>query len=248
MRPHILRPGESYEVGSSRHAALLQVRCLLGLEILPKDATYSERDARAVRAFQSAAGLLADGFVGPSTWKSLVKSQAERPLPFGGVVAEEFLREIVRICKPLCVDAAALMACMAFETGETFSPSVRNPGSSATGLIQFMGKTAGALGTTTAALGKLSAVQQLEYVQRYLEPFAFDGARPRLISVEGLYMAILYPAAVTAELGQVLFRRGSPAYAANRGLDALNRGFITKEDAARKVLAKLHRGFSSFYA
>jgi hypothetical protein len=50
------------------------------------------------------------------------------------------------------------MACMAFEKGETFSPCVKNPGSSATGLIQFMSSTAKSLGTTTNDLCKMSAV------------------------------------------------------------------------------------------
>lgn len=41
------------------------------------------------------------------------------------------------------------MAAMAFESGETFSPSIKNAaGSGAVGLIQFMPSTAKALGTS----------------------------------------------------------------------------------------------------
>lgn len=44
--------------------------------------------------------------------------------------------------------------------------------SGATGLIQFMPATAQGMGTTTAALAAMSAVQQLDYVQRYFKPYA----------------------------------------------------------------------------
>ena len=46
-----------------------------------------------------------------------------------------------------------LMACMAWESAETFSPKVKNAaGSGAVGLIQFMPATARALGTTAEEL------------------------------------------------------------------------------------------------
>ena len=61
------------------------------------------------------------------------------------------------------------MACMAWESGETFSPTIRNgAGSSMIGLIHFMPTTAKSLGTSTEALSKMTAVEQLDYVENTL--------------------------------------------------------------------------------
>ncbi|WP_236452116.1 hypothetical protein, partial [Escherichia coli] len=45
---------------------------------------------------------------------------------------------IARVAKNIGVNPNDLAAVISFETGGTFSPSKRNPNSSATGLIQFM--------------------------------------------------------------------------------------------------------------
>src|SRR5690349_113325 len=77
-------------------------------------------------------------------------------LCWGAKVSADFRASVLWIEEQGVVKADWLMACMAFETGLTFSPSVRNPASSATGLIQFMDATAKGLDTTTQALAKLS--------------------------------------------------------------------------------------------
>jgi hypothetical protein len=71
------------------------------------------------------------------------------------------------------------------------STSVRNPNGGATGLIQFMPATARGLGTTTDALAKMSAVEQLKYVEKYYAPFA-----GKIKSGTDLYMATFWPAGV----------------------------------------------------
>ncbi len=136
--------------------------------------------------------------------------------------------------------ASWLMACMAFETGRTFSPTIRNPGSSSVGLIQFVSKTAQYLGTSTSALKKMSAVEQLDYVQRYLAPYS-----PRIRSLEDMYLSILWPAAVGKPLDLVLWRKGDPVYKANKGLDANKNGCITKREAAQKARDLLTEGMKS---
>ena len=130
-----------------------------------------------------------------------------------------------------------LMACMAFETRRTFSPSVRNPNSSATGLIQFMAATAVNLNTTTAALAKMSAVEQLDYVGRYFQPFA-----GRIKSLSDCYMCILWPSAVGKPDSAVIFASGSNAYLVNKGLDLNKDGAVTKGECAAKVTAMLAEG------
>lgn len=130
-----------------------------------------------------------------------------------------------------------LMACMAFETGRTFSPSVKNPHSSATGLIQFMAATARGLGTSTAALARMTAVEQLDWVKRYFEPTA-----QRIRSLEDMYMAILWPKGIGQPLEYVLWKTNTRSYAVNKGLDLDRDGDVEKQEAAKKVQQMLSEG------
>lgn len=124
-----------------------------------------------------------------------------------------------------------LIQCMAFETGGTFSPSIRNlAGSGATGLIQFMPRTAIGLGTTTDALAKMTAVEQVEYVGLYFLPY-----HKRTKTLSDMYMAILMPKYIGYPEDAVLFTEGSVAYRQNSGLDADRDGKITKAEAVRRV-------------
>lgn len=148
-------------------------------------------------------------------------------------------RMVLDVASDIRMDPNYLMAAMAFETGETFSPSIRNPRSSATGLIQFMAATAKGLGTTTARLAEMSVEEQLAYVGKYFRPY-----RGRLKTLSDVYMAILWPRGIGKPESYVLWSKGTPAYAVNRGLDANRDGAVTKAEAAAKVHAKLIRGLS----
>ncbi len=68
-------------------------------------------------------------------------------------------------------DADAIAGIMSSESG--FSPSVKNPypGQTATGLIQMIEQSANAIGTTTADLARMTAVEQLPWVLKYYEHF-----------------------------------------------------------------------------
>lgn len=145
-----------------------------------------------------------------------------------------FRQKVTEVAERLQMDPVHLMAVMSFETGETFSPSVRNRHSGATGLIQFMPRTARSLGTSTSALAQMSPERQLDYVERYLQPYA-----GRMNTVEDAYMAVLWPAAVGRGPNHVLFRRGSREYRQNSGLDLNRNGHITAREAANKVRAKM---------
>ena len=71
--------------------------------------------------------------------------------------------------------------------------SVQNSTTNATGLIQFMPATAGALGTTVADLKSMDPVQQLDYVYKYYDMLGMTG---KMKSYSDLYMATFFPAAV----------------------------------------------------
>lgn len=151
----------------------------------------------------------------------------------------DFNTRVRGIAARLGCDPSHLMAVMAFETGETFSPKIRNAaGSGATGLIQFMPATARRLGTTTAKLAGMNAIDQLDYVEKYFR----TATRRRMRSLSDIYMAVLWPIAVGKAESYVLFRKPSRAYTQNRGLDGNRDGVITKAEASAKVHAKLVKG------
>ena len=161
-------------------------------------------------------------------------------IAFGKVVSPAFKSRVIEICGGLGCDPSFLMAAMAFETGERFTPDVENPVSHATGLIQFMPATAKALGTTIAALAQLSAVEQLDWVERYFKPYSGN-----LKSLSDVYMAILWPSAVGKPEAAILFSAPSQAYEENKGLDSNHDGSVTKGEAASRVQNKLSRGLSN---
>ena len=111
---------------------------------------------------------------------------------------KDFADLIVGLGNKLKVDPIYLARTMNAETGGTFSPSKRNTaGSGATGLIQFTKETARNLGTTTQALSKMSAREQMSFVERYFSSIgAGNLARLRNGSQHDVNMAIFYPRAI----------------------------------------------------
>jgi hypothetical protein len=163
-----------------------------------------------------------------------------RPLAWGAKVSPQFRRKVIALCERLRMDPDYLMACIAWESAETFSPDIRNAaGSGAVGLIQFMPDTARNLGTTTAMLLAETAEEQLDYVEAYFRPYA-----GRVKSLSDHYMAILWPAAIGKPESAVLWAQGArpTTYRQNAGLDSNRDASITKAEAAGKVHDKLIKG------
>ncbi|BDU36673.1 transglycosylase SLT domain-containing protein [Vibrio nigripulchritudo] len=170
-------------------------------------------------------------------------SPLRRSIAWGAKVSPDFKNKVVLVCKELGINPDFLMACMAFETGETFSPKIKNAaGSGATGLIQFMPSTAKGLGTTTEKLAKMTPVKQLDYVKKYFWPY-----RNRIKKLEDVYMAILYPAAIGKPTSHALFKKGTIAYKQNSGFDKNKDGNITLSEISIKVSQKYHKGLKSGY-
>jgi hypothetical protein len=103
-----------------------------------------------------------------------------------------FINKVILISQKLDIDPNWLMAVMNLETGGTFSPSIKNKTSGATGLIQFIPSTAESLGITTSALAKMSNVQQLDWVYKYLNEY-----KSKLVNYIDLYLAVFFPAALS---------------------------------------------------
>ena len=173
-----------------------------------------------------AAGQLPAGAAGEIAW--------------GAKVSADFKQKVIQISGTLRINPSHLMAAMAFETGETFSPSIVNPVSGATGLIQFMPRTARGLGTTVQALAQMTPVEQLDFVLKHFLP-----QKGRLSTLSDVYMAILLPSAIGKAEDSALFSKPSIEYEQNAGLDKNRDGVVTKAEAASLVDFKLQRGMGS---
>lgn len=110
-------------------------------------------------------------------------------------------------------------------------PTAVNKATNATGLIQFMPATAKALGTSTAALARMSFVQQMEYVRLYLEKVALGewaGGEEGLLDTQfKMAAAVFYPA----------WRNKSPATVLPSKVRELNPGIKTMGGYLQFVLA-----------
>jgi hypothetical protein len=169
------------------------------------------------------------------------KNLGAHQIAWGARVSAAFKAKLIQIAENIGVDPDYLISAMAFETGETFSPSIKNS-NGATGLIQFTHATAIELGTTTDELAAMSAEDQMDFVEKYFNPY-----KNRLETIEDVYMAILWPAAIGKPNSWVLFSKPSPEYNRNSGLDADKDGNVTKEEAAATVRAKLRKGRGAGY-
>jgi hypothetical protein len=219
----------------------------LPLPLLRVDGNIDVHAVAAIEHFQRTVMKMTtpDGVVSPGgpTFRALMGGHDLERLAWGARVSGAFKTGVGSIAKTLALNPDFLMAAMAFETGETFSPSITNAaGSGAVGLIQFMPATAKALGTTTAALATMTAEAQLEYVGRYFLP-----KRGRLSTIEDTYMAILYPAAIGRPDGKTLFSRPATVYQQNMGLDTNRDGNITIREAAAAVRKKYDKGVRPGY-
>lgn len=131
---------------------------------------------------------------------------------------EAFTGKVKEICKYLGIDPEWLMLVMWFETAGTLDHRIVNKTSGATGLIQFMPATARSLGTTTAHLRKMSNVEQLDWVKRYLAPY-----RGKMKKWLDVYCAVFWPAAIGKPDDYVItsdkVARQNPALDINKDLD-----------------------------
>jgi hypothetical protein len=159
--------------------------------------------------------------------------------------------EFVKMCERLGLVPDYLLSVMSIETAGTFDPAIQNPINPnpdlrATGLIQFMPQTAKGLGTSIPALRAMSAVEQLQYVERF---FQANGSKIRRDVPGDYYMAVFMPAFVGAAPNKVLGRKDDPTllagltmasiYAQNSGFDRQKRGFFTVEDVWQTTLNRI---------
>lgn len=200
-----------------------------------------------------------DGKWGPNTQAAFDQYRADHPLPvqngsgftsptgfdyneIKGVrnnpnVTPEFLRQMEGVAQRTGAKPEHLMGVMSLETMGTFRPNIQNPDTHATGLIQFIPKTAEGLGTSTGELSRMTPTEQLGVVERYLSQPAYRG---RVGTLEGLYSAVL-PGRIM-ESDDVIFRPGTEAYRDNKWLDTDGTPGITLREAVDQVKSRMGSG------
>ncbi|MBB6273768.1 plastocyanin [Pedobacter cryoconitis] len=113
----------------------------------------------------------------------------DQDLVWGNKITCAERKKVVEVAKNLGIDPNWLMSVMALETSRTFSPSIDN-GIGYVGLIQFGAAAAETVGTTQAKLVKMTFVEQMDYVQKFL-----IGKKDKYKTLADLYLAVLYPTA-----------------------------------------------------
>lgn len=156
--------------------------------------------------------------------------------PTKGFTAEKG-KSIERVAKNIGVNPNDLAAAISFETGGTFDPSIRNKGSSATGLIQFMSGTGGTkgkyYGMTRDQFGGLSFDQQMNYVEKYFKERdkRFRAGNESNNNAGDVYGAI-------TGYG---YKRGTQAYEQNRVWDSNGNGVVEKGEMVQNPAFKAHQ-------
>ena len=149
-----------------------------------------------------------------------------------------FQAKAQQVANNLGVSLEDLLGIMRHESG--LNPGAVNPYTNATGLIQFMPNTAKGLGTSIEALKNMSAIEQLDYVEKYFKPIAGKAK-----DIGDLYMYTFLPAAVGKDDNFVIGASGSSnkvfginqnaLYKQNKGFDADKKGYYTVGDVKRRI-------------
>jgi hypothetical protein len=155
-------------------------------------------------------------------------SDIARAYPQAGQALSE---KIVEVSGRLGIpDPGWLANLINFESAGTFSPAETNS-FGYTGLIQFGTAAASDLGTTTTALRGMSAIAQMDYVERYLNMWKSKG----FSNPTDLYMAVFYPESI-----------GNPDYQFPAKVVAANNGISNPREYTERANknAKLPTGMS----
>lgn len=150
-----------------------------------------------------------------------------------GKLSNDKARTISRVANNIGVDPNDLASIISFETSGTFNPDIKNPKSSATGLLQFMrgsgGKKGSYYGMSREEFGSLSFDEQMKYVEKYYKDRGFDGSKKRSLAD-----------AYTAVTGYG-YKEGSKEYELNKVWDTDGNGVISKGEAVRAPKFQEHR-------
>ncbi|MBL0678444.1 peptidoglycan DD-metalloendopeptidase family protein [Aeromonas dhakensis] len=164
---------------------------------------------------------------------------------YGFQIGEAFRNKVIKVGEELGIDPNYIMACIALETGTKFDPSIKNPYSSATGLIQLMRARAKELGTTVEELAKMDHVEQMDYVKMYFVRMAdMFGVPTNRWSLEDVYLSIFAPSAIAIDGNAPVYTSPSESYNRNKFHDLDGDGKIMKSEIANNIRVFYDKGFA----
>jgi len=161
-------------------------------------------------------------------------------------------KKLVEICKKLTnlnggikFEPDWLVGVMSIETGYTFSHSIQNETSKATGYIQFMPATAKKLDTTIEQLIEMGPVLQFDYVYKYFEEIFLKNKnlQGNIKKAGEAYLMVFSPNFLIDP--NLVYKEGDPRYNQNPKLDVNGDKKITKADVTSKMDNLIHKSRTS---
>ncbi|HMS51858.1 MAG TPA: transglycosylase SLT domain-containing protein [Chitinophagales bacterium] len=146
---------------------------------------------------------------------------------------DSFTKKVKKIASRLKIPPEWLMAVMYSES--KFDPAVVNTqGTGAVGLIQFTPEKARMLNTSTEALKKMTALEQLDYVEDYFKLMSKSYER-KYETLTDFYLAVLEPAAIGEDACYTLYVKPAKDYTRNEILDENNDGKVSLQDIEKRM-------------
>ena len=148
----------------------------------------------------------------------------------------DFINKVKEIAPRVGLDSNWLMAIMNFESAGTFSPSITNS-LGYVGLIQFGESARKTLGVTKEQLKAMSAVEQLDYVEKYYNMY-----KGKYKSYVDAYFAVFFPLAIGKPDDWVIEGGGLTAkqiYDANPAFANVKEGKLRVWEVKKTMLERL---------
>lgn len=162
------------------------------------------------------------------TWEGLKSAAMQDPSGVGVVLSIPLPVSQARLNQKPSIQAELAWV---IELESSWLPSIQNPKSKATGLIQFLPSTAISLGTTVEALKGMSRAEQAPYVSQYF----FRAAGGHVCTEVGdLYLLVAAPAAFLKEDTYAVYPVGSKAWQDNPSWRSPGDGPITPASIRRR--------------
>lgn len=153
-----------------------------------------------------------------------------------------FIAKVILIAGRLKINPNWLMLIMYFETAGTFSASKFNAKKTYVGLLQFGKIAANDMGTTVLKLSRMTAIQQLDYVEKYYKMWFRYLKLSSVKTFVDFYLITLFPSKVNKGHQAVIESKSIPAVAfarANKSFKPNAKGVITVGEVNRVILTKI---------
>lgn len=163
-------------------------------------------------------------------------------------LSDVFYNKIIRISKDINCNPNDLMGIINLETAGTFDPSIKNS-IGATGLIQFLPDTKDQgdlvirVGKRISELEKMSAEEQLDYVEKYLKSYIKEKDIKGRVDGATLYSLVFWPDAANKNDNYIIANEGSKVYEQNPLLDKDKNPNVTNNAITKRDLGETLKDF-----